>query len=91
MIATLSATELEAVTSGPTHAAAHQIAIAHFLYNVLGVLIIFGIPWLRNIPVAGAEWITELASTRKSLAIIYTLGVFFGHPGRLVGVISALV
>ena len=36
--------------TGPTHAVAHQIAIAHFLYNLLGVAVVYGLPWLRRIP-----------------------------------------
>ncbi|MDE2790027.1 MAG: hypothetical protein OXI81_06355 [Paracoccaceae bacterium] len=69
---------------GPTHAVAHQIAIAHFLYNALGVAVIYSIPWLREIPVAGAEWIARLGSERKWMAIGYILSVFFGIPGALV-------
>ena len=70
--------------TGATHAVAHQIAIAHFLYNLLGVIVIYSIPWLREIPIAGAEWIARLGSERKSLAVAYILSVFFGVPGALV-------
>ncbi|MYJ72017.1 MAG: Na/Pi cotransporter family protein [Rhodospirillaceae bacterium] len=69
---------------GPTHAVAHQIAIAHFLYNLLGVAVIYSIPWLREIPIAGAEWIARLGSERKWAAMAYILSVFFGIPGALV-------
>lgn len=71
--------------TGPTHAAAHQIAIVHLLYNVIGVVVIYSIPFLRNIPPAGAEWIANLGSQRKSLAFAYTLGTFFGVPALFVG------
>ena len=70
--------------TGPTHAIAHQIAIGHFLYNLMGVIIIYSIPWLREVPIAGAEWIARLGSERKGLAITYILVVFFGVPGALV-------
>lgn len=69
---------------GPTHAVAHQIAIAHFLYNLLGVAVIYSIPWLREIPVAGAEWIARLGSERKWTAMAYIISVFFGIPAALV-------
>ena len=59
-------------------------AIAHFLYNLLGVVVIYGIPWLRRIPMAGAEWIARLGSERNGLAVAYILSVFFGVPGSLV-------
>ncbi len=71
--------------TGPTHAAAHQIAIAHFLYNLIGVVVIYSIPFLRKIPLAGAEWIAELGSQRKMLAVAYTLGTFFGIPALFIG------
>ena len=77
--------------TGPTYQAAHQIAVAHFLYNVIAVVVVFGIPILRNLPLAGAEWIANLASKQKSLAIAYTLCVFFGVPGLLVGVKAFIV
>ena len=60
------------------------IAIAHFLYNLLGVVVIYSIPQLRRIPMAGAEWIAQLGSERKGWALAYILSVFFGLPGALV-------
>ena len=70
--------------TGATRAIAHQIAIGHFLYNLLGVIVVYSIPWLREVPIAGAEWIARLGSERKGLAISYILSVFFGVPGALV-------
>lgn len=60
-----------------------EIAMIHFLYNLLGVLLIFGLPFLRDIPVRGAEWLAKLGSERKSLALAYILLVFFALPGAL--------
>ena len=81
---TITALLAATAITGPTHAVAHQIAIAHFLYNLLGVVVIYGIPWLRRIPLAGAEWIARLGSERKGWALAYILSVFFGIPGALV-------
>ena len=81
---TVTAILAASAITGPTHPAAHQIAIAHFLYNLLGVIVIYSIPWLRRIPIAGAEWIARIGSERKSLAIGYVLSVFFVIPGALV-------
>ena len=69
---------------GETHAVAHQIAIAHFLYNVFGVVVIYSIPGLRNMPVMGAEWIARLGSERRGIAAAYMASVFFLVPGGLV-------
>ena len=81
---TITALLAATAITGATHAVAHQIAIAHFLYNLLGVVLIYSIPWLRGIPMAGAEWIARLGSQRKGLAVAYILSVFFGIPGVLV-------
>ena len=81
---TITALLAATAITGTTHAVAHQIAIAHFLYNLLGVVLIYSIPWLRGIPMAGAEWIARLGSERKGLAVAYILSVFFGVPGVLV-------
>ena len=81
---TITALLAATAITGATHAVAHQIAVAHFLYNLLGVVVIYSIPWLRRIPLAGAEWIARLGSERKGLAVAYILSVFFGVPGALV-------
>ena len=81
---TITALLAATAITGATHAVAHQIAIAHFLYNLLGVVLIYSIPWLRRIPMEGAEWIARLGSERKGLAVAYILSVFFGVPGVLV-------
>ncbi len=81
---TITALLAATAISGPTHEVAHQIAIAHFLYNLLGVIVIYSIKWLRNIPIAGANWIAHLGAEHKTLAIGYIFLVFFGIPGALV-------
>ena len=81
---TITAILAATAITGPTQEVAYQIAIAHFLYNLLGVVVIYSIPWLRNIPVAGAKWIAQVGSERKELAIAYIFFAFFGVPGVLV-------
>lgn len=81
---TITALIAATAITGATHAVAHQIAIAHFLYNLLGVIIIYSIPWLRRIPIEGAEWIARIGSENKGWALAYILSVFFGVPGALV-------
>ena len=81
---TITALIAATAITGATHAVAHQIAIAHFLYNLLGVVVIYSIPWLRGIPMAGAEWIARIGSEQKGWALAYIVSVFFGVPGALV-------
>lgn len=74
--------------SGPSAIFALQIALVHLLYNVAGVLVIYGIKFLRELPIKGAESLAVVATERKSLAVAYVLGVFFVLPGMLMGITS---
>lgn len=70
--------------------AALQIAFIHLTYNILGVVFIYGIPFLRFLPVRAAEWLGETASENKMAALAYILGVFFVIPGLCLGITSLL-
>ena len=72
--------------SGTGAEAALQIAIVHLLFNVFSVVIIYGIPTLRNIPLKGSEKLAGVAEERKYLAIAYIMLVFFGLPGLCYGI-----
>ncbi|EAQ66762.1 nptA protein [Marinomonas sp. MED121] len=68
--------------------AALQIAFIHLTYNILGVLVIFGIPMLRDLPVKAAESLGETAAENKFAALGYILAVFFVVPAVCLGVSS---
>ncbi len=55
-----------------------QIVMVHLLYNFLGVVVIYGIPFLAHLPIVGAETLAEVASEHK----------FFLIPGLLLGITS---
>jgi sodium-dependent phosphate cotransporter len=74
--------------SGPTAVFALQIALVHLMYNVVGVVVIYGIKFLREIPIKAAETLALVATERKSIAAGYVLGVFFVIPGILMGITS---
>lgn len=57
-----------------------EIAKVHLFFNVFGVLLIFGIPFLRKLPVIGAERLAAAASENKLVALAYLVGVFFVIP-----------
>ena len=67
-----------------------EIAIVHLVYNVLGVVVIFGIPFLRKIPLAAAERLSVVAVHNKLYVLAYIIGVFFLIPGILIFVSQAL-
>ena len=70
--------------------AALQIAFIHLTYNILGVVVIYGLPILRNLPVKAAEALGATASENKFAALGYILGVFFVAPALCLGISSQL-
>ncbi|WP_274427272.1 Na/Pi symporter [Chelativorans sp. YIM 93263] len=81
-------TALLAATAVTGAVAAHalEIAIVHVLFNVFAVALIFGLPFLRNLPILGAEWLAGLASERKIYAAVWVLGVFIVVPLLLIAI-----
>ena len=55
-------------------------SFSHLLFNVFGILIIYGTPFLRNIPLALAENISETAVSKKYVPIFYLLTIFVIIP-----------
>lgn len=67
-----------------------QIALIHFVYNVLGVIIIYGIPILRRIPLIAAENLSEAAVRNKLYVVAYIFFIFFLLPGAAIFLSRAL-
>ncbi|GAA6134275.1 Na/Pi symporter [Oceaniserpentilla sp. 4NH20-0058] len=86
---TITALLASTALSGPGAVVGLQIAIVHLLYNLSGVLLIYGTPFLRNIPLQAAERLAEVATQRHSLAALYVLSVFFLIPGLCVFIMSS--
>jgi sodium-dependent phosphate cotransporter len=55
-------------------------AISHLLFNIFGIIIIYGLPFLRVIPLNCAEWIAERAVKNKLVPVMYLLLIFVGLP-----------
>lgn len=66
--------------SGINSGFALQIALVHLLYNVLGVMVIYGIPMLRNIPLNLSYQLSVIAAERKLYGAAYIAGLFFFMP-----------
>lgn len=60
------------------------IAFVHFLFNLIGVLVIYPIKPFRTIPINLARALGDLAYEKRRYAIMYVLGVFFVMPGLLI-------
>lgn len=55
-------------------------AISHLLFNIFGIAVIYGTPFLRIIPLSCAEWIADQAVKNKLIPILYLLLIFVGVP-----------
>lgn len=65
-------------------ASAITIAIAHFLFNFIGVLIFFPVPTLRNIPIDLANFLGKLTLKYRLAGLVYLLTTFFFFPFSLI-------
>ena len=57
-----------------------QIALVHLIYNIMGVVVVFGIKWLREIPLILSYKLSVIVERRKIYGFIYIGGVFFVMP-----------
>jgi len=58
-----------------------QIALCHFFFNIVGILIWFPVPFMRQIPLVAAQTLGLYASFYKSVPGLYILVAFVGIPG----------
>jgi sodium-dependent phosphate cotransporter len=56
------------------------VAFAHLLFNVFGIVLIYGIPPIRQIPIRMAEQMGRLAGINRLYAFLYLIGLFFLLP-----------
>ncbi|MBE0541798.1 MAG: Na/Pi symporter [Verrucomicrobia bacterium] len=74
MLAALATGKPEAVT----------VAFAHLLFNLFGILLIWPVPWIRQIPIRLAEGLAELSVRHRYIALLYVLLIFFVIPLALI-------
>ncbi|MFD2179889.1 Na/Pi symporter [Veronia pacifica] len=58
-----------------------QIALVHLSFNILATALIFGLPFLRELPLKAAEWLGQLAERSQFAVISYMVVVFLILPG----------
>ena len=68
---------LAAMVLNPT---AMIVAFSHLMFNILGILVIYPIRFLRNIPINAATKLAEIAIQNKFLPILYLIIVFILIP-----------
>jgi sodium-dependent phosphate cotransporter len=69
--------------SGENAAFALQIALVHLIFNLTATAVIFGIPFLRELPLKGADYISNMAIKNKSVVAGYLVSVFIVIPGAI--------
>ncbi|RKY92762.1 MAG: hypothetical protein DRQ01_05850 [Ignavibacteriae bacterium] len=60
------------------------VAFSHLLFNICGILIIWPIPTIRNIPIKMAEWMADKAVRNRIFPILYIIIMFFVIPLSLI-------
>ena len=61
-----------------------QIAFVHLIFNFSAVVVIYGTPPLRRIPLRVARRFAQIASRRKWVILAYVAGLFFVLPATLI-------
>lgn len=70
--------------------AAVTIALAHFIFNLTGILIFYPLKALRKIPLTMARKMGDIAHRKPFYAFMYVFIVFFAIPGLLIFISHAL-
>jgi solute carrier family 34 (sodium-dependent phosphate cotransporter) len=70
LLAALAASTPEALTIG----------FVHTIFNVAGILILYGIPFCRELPIRAAETLADIAVARRSAAFAYVIVTFLVIP-----------
>jgi sodium-dependent phosphate cotransporter len=60
-----------------------QIALAQTIYNLLGILLFYPIPFMRHIPINLAMKLGDKTAKYKWFALLYIVVIFFLMPGLL--------
>ena len=70
-----------AISGGePAAVAGLEIALCHTLFNVFGIVLIYPVKAIREVPIRMAEFVGELAFKNRLYAIAYILGLFYLLP-----------
>ncbi len=64
--------------------AAISLALAHLLFNAIGVIIFLPFPWMRNIPVYLSSLLGKITMKYKVIGFIYIILTFFLIPFLLI-------
>lgn len=60
------------------------LALAHLLFNISGIVLIYPLAPIRRIPINLARWMGRKGVERKWVVVVFILGLFFVLPGLLI-------
>ena len=63
-----------------------QIALAHLAFNLLGILLFYPVPKMRQVPLGMARWLGAVVDLWRPAAFVYIGSVFFVLPLLLLGI-----
>jgi sodium-dependent phosphate cotransporter len=66
------------------NAAGLTIALVHLLFNIVGILTFYAIPFMRQIPIRMAKFMGKVGGRSPLAAVAYVLVLFFAIPGLLI-------
>ncbi len=68
------------VTSAVSNPVALQLALVHLSYDLLAVIVIYGLPRLRAVPLTMAKQLAAITQHYRMVAVAYVVGLFFLLP-----------
>ena len=80
---TITALLASAAVTGENALVARQIALVHLLFNIVGILIWYAPPPLRQVPLKAAQGLASFAARSRRWAIFYVAVVFYGLPAGI--------
>jgi sodium-dependent phosphate cotransporter len=80
---TITALLASAGAPAETFHLAVQISLVHLLFNLSGILLVYPVRTIRQVPLRMARWLARLAVQSKLLAVAFIVLTFFGLPGVL--------
>ncbi|KAL7531607.1 hypothetical protein ACHAWF_003848 [Thalassiosira exigua] len=72
-------------------AAVMQVALAHFFFNIFGIIIWYPVPRMRRVPIAMAKALGKATRWWRRFPFLYLAVVFFALPLILLGISSLFV
>ena len=67
-------------SSEPAAVAGLEIALCHTFFNLFGILLIYPLKFVREVPIRMAEFVGELAFKNRLYAVAYVAGLFYVLP-----------